>query len=294
MTQDQTDRHAKGVLALELSAGTTPLRASLSSSDAGTLAERLGRDLAKLVPAVAELDLTFAAAHFDSAEALRPGWPLHKRLEELRARAPGRQAGARLIAFGADETGDVPLPFQSDASLQGGNLRVLPFLLSGDDHTVRGVDERLEEILLEVGMAQADTALLAQEAFGAQIEHARYLTLHDLAAMTAMQYGNQGLQSLWPVLEAALMAPEEEAWLDAPPEPLLRYTRGQAQIALFEPCGWRLRYAPDIEDDDKLERGYQYFLARQQQLAAVLEAHGIPVTFAHCPGKADPREALES
>lgn len=296
MTQDQTDRHAKGVLALELSAGTAPLRAALSSNDAGTLAERLGRDLAKLVPAVAELDLTLAAAHFDPAEALRPGWPLHKRLEELRRRAPGQpsQAEARLIAFGADGAGDVPMPFQADPGLQGGRLRVLPFLLSGDDHTVHAVGERLEEILLEVGMAQADTALLAQEAFGAQIEHARYLTLHDLAAMTAMQYGNEGLQSLWPVLEVALMAPDEEAWLDTPPEPLLRYAQGEAQIALFEPCGWRLRYAPDVEDDDKLERGYQYFLARQQQLAAVLEAHGIPVTFAHCPGKADPREALES
>jgi len=284
-------------MALELSAGSTPLRAALSSKDAGILAERLGRDLAKLVPAVAELDLTLVAAHFDPAEALRPGWPLHKRLEELRQRAPGQpshQAEARLIAFGADAAGDVPMPFQADPALHGGRLRVLPFLLSGDDHTVRAVDERLEEILLEVGMAQADTALLAQEAFGAQIEHARYLTLHDLAAMTAMQYGNEGLQSLWPVLEVALMAPEEEAWLDAPPEPLLRYAQGGAQIALFEPCGWRSRYAPDIEDDDKLERGYQYFLARQQQLAAVLEAHGIPVTFAHCPGKANPRETLES
>lgn len=286
-----------GLLALELSAGTTPQRAALASRDAGTLAERLGRDLAKLVPEVAELDLTFAAAHFDPAEALRPGWPLHKRLEELRQRAPGqpsKQRGARLIAFGADEAGDVPLPFQADVGLQGGHMRVLPFLLSGDDHTVHAVGERLEEVLLEVGMAQADTALLAQEALGAQIEHARYLTLHDLAAMTAMQYGNEGLQSLWPVLEVALMASEEEAWLDAPPEPLLRYAQGEAQIALFEPCGWRLRYAPEIKDDDKLERGYQYFLARQQQFAAVLEAHGIPVTFAHCPGKADPREALES
>jgi hypothetical protein len=297
MTHDQTDRHAKGVLALELAAGSAPQRAALSSADAGALAERLGRDLATLVPAVAELDLSLAAAHFDPAEALRPGWPLHKRLEELRQRAPGhstRQGGARLIAFGADETGDVPLPLQADAGLRGGPLRVLPFLLSGDDHTVLAVGERLEEILLDVGMAQADTALLAQEAFGARIEHARYLTLHDLAAMTAMQYGNEGLQSLWPVLEVALMASEQEAWLDTPPEPLLRYARGEAHIALFEPCGWRLRYAPDIEDDDKLERGYQYFLARQQQFAAVLEAHGIPVTFAHCPGKSDPRGTLES
>lgn len=294
MTHDQTDCHAKGVLALELSAGTVPKRAALPPSDAGALAERIGRDLARLVPAVAELDFVFAAAHFDPAEVLRPGWPLHKRLEELRQRAPGQKDGARVIAFGADAAGDVPLPFQADADLHGGHLRVLPFLLSGDNHTVDAVSERLEESLLEIGMAQADTALLAQQAFGAQIEHARYLTVHDLAAMTAMQYGNEGLEALWPVLETALMLPDSEVWLDAPPEPLVRYAQGEAHIALFEPGGWRARYAPEIKDDDKLEKAYQYFQARQQQFAAVLEAHGIPVTFAHCPGKCDPRETLKS
>jgi hypothetical protein len=38
-------------------------------------------------------------------------------------------------------------------------------------------------VLLETGMAEARTALAAQQAFGVAIEHARYLTLHDLAAM---------------------------------------------------------------------------------------------------------------
>ncbi|SOD55389.1 hypothetical protein SAMN06296416_10767 [Pseudoxanthomonas wuyuanensis] len=283
-----------GVIALELSAGQQPLQAALRPQQAGALAERLGRDLAALVPQIGDLDLCLAAAHFDPAEALRPGWPLHRRLLELLQRAPGGKQGARLIAFGADELGDVPLPFQADDELRGGALRVLPFLLSGEPAAVAAVGERLEEILLETGMAQADTALLAQQAFGAQVEHARYMTVHDLAAMMAMQYQNTGLEALWPVIETALLAPEEESWLDAPPEPLLRYAGGQAHIALFEPAAWRLRYAPTVVGDDKLDRAYQYFQARQQQLAAVLEAHGIPVTFAHCPGKADPRQSLQS
>lgn len=292
MTASPTDHHVKGFLALELSAGSVPAQAALRPADAGLLVERLGRDLAALVPAIRELDLSLAAAHFDPAEALRPGWPLHRRLEELHQRAPGRNSGPRMIAFGADENGDIPLPFQASADLQGGALRVLPFLLSGDDHTLSQVAERLEEVLLETGMAQADTALLAQQAFGAQIEHARYLTLHDLAAMTAMQYGHGGLEVLWPVIETALLAPDGEAWLDALPEPLLRYAGGEVQIALFEPAAWRERYAPQEATDERLERAYEYFQARQQQFAAVLEAHGIPVTFAHCPGRQDPRAAL--
>lgn len=283
-----------GVMALELAAGSTPRRAALSAADASGLAEKLGRDLATHAPQVRDLDLVFAGAHFDPAEALRPGWPLHQRLRELHQRAPGRGDGARVIAFGADDTGDIPMPLQADDGLRGGLLRVLPFVLSGDVSAVEAVAERLESVLLETGMAQADTALLAQTAFGAQIEHARYMTLHDLAAMTAMQYDHGGLGALWPVIETALMAPTEEAWLDAVPEPLLRYASGEVHIALFEPIAWRARYATQEATDERLERAYQHFQARQQQIAAVLEAHGIPVTFAHCPAKADARDTLKS
>jgi len=283
-----------GVMALELAAGSTPQRAALTATDASGLAEKLGRDLATHAPQVRDLDLVFAAAHFDPAEALRPGWSLHQRLRELHQRAPGRGEGARVIAFGADENGGIPLPLLADDGLHGGLLRVVPFLLSGDDHTVEAVGERLESVLLETGMAQPDTALLAQTAFGAQIEHTRYMTLHDLAAMTAMQYEHGGLGTLWPIIETALMAPTDEHWLDAPPEPLLRYANGEVHIALFEPAAWRARYASTEATDDRLERAYQHFQARQQQIAAVLEAHGIPVTFAHCPGNTDARDTLQS
>ncbi|HYM86889.1 MAG TPA: hypothetical protein VET30_09150 [Pseudoxanthomonas sp.] len=292
MTQADFGVHVMGVLALELSGGSTPGASALPQAQAGQLVELLARDLGKLVPGATALDLSFAAAHFDPAEVLRPGWPLHRRLDELRQRAPGREQGPRVIAFGADNQGNVPLPFIAEAGLQGGQMRVLPFLLSGEIHTLQTVGERMEEVLLETGMAQADTALLAQQAFGAKIEHARYLTVHDLAAMVAMQYANEGLQALWPIIETALMAPGDEAWLDAPPEPLLRYASGEAHIALFEPQTWRDRYAPGTTDDDKLERAYRYFQARQQQLAAVLEAHGIAVTFAYCSGSEDVRDSL--
>ena len=132
-------------------------------------------------------------------------------------------------------------------------------------------------------MAGADTALLAQDAFGVTVEHARYLTVADLLAMTAMQYEHAGLAPLWPLLEAALLAPSHEEWLDAPPEPLAHFAAGEARIALFSPAAWRDRYAADGEQDDaRLERGFAHFQARQRQFAAVLGAHGVPVTFAHC------------
>lgn len=287
--------HLLGVFALELSAGHTPAAAALPQEQAGRLVELIARDLGKLVPGVRALDLTFAAAHFDPAEVLRPGWPLHRRLDELRQRAPGREQGPRVIAFGADSEGKVPLPFVAEEGLHGGGMRVLPFLLSGPEDTVQALREHYEEVLLDRGMAGADTALLAQEAFGAQVEHARYLTAHDLTAIMAMQYQHQGLQHLWPVIETALLAPQEEEWLDHPPEPLLRYADGGVQIALLDPAAWQQRHAAQLTDEvEKLQQGYEYFQARQRQIAAVLEAHGIPVTFAYCSAMADARESLKN
>ncbi|MFT4255394.1 MAG: hypothetical protein QM599_00270 [Pseudoxanthomonas sp.] len=297
MSEPQADVHVMGVIALELSGGDAPGRDALGPAEAGALAEKLARDLAELAPAARTLELAFAAAHFDPAEVLRPGWPLHRRLDELAARAPGRNEHIpRLIAFGADAQGEAPLPFRADAHLRGGALRVLPFLLRGDAVTVAKVSAQLEEILLERGMAQADTALLAQSGFAARIEHARYLTVHDLAAMMAMQYRHQGLDALWSLVETALLRPQDEQWLDAPPEPLLHLGDGEARMALLTPLAWQRRYAPQSAEADRerLARAYDRFLARQRQLAAVLEAHGIAVVFAHCADGADARMALVS
>ncbi|NYZ61353.1 hypothetical protein [Luteimonas deserti] len=280
-----------GVLALELSGEAEPARAALDASLAGQLATRVGHDLGRLVPGVCGLDLVLAAAHFDPAELLRPGWPVHRRLDELRARAPGA-AAPRIIAFGADEGGDVPLPFQADPLLAGGRLRVLPYLLHGDAAAARAVAEEMETSLLDLGMAQAETALLAQEAFGARIEHARYLTVHDLLAMTALQYSNQGLEPLWEILETALLAPSSDAWLDAPPEPLLRQHAGAVRMALLSPADWRARNAAHDEDEARLARGFAMFEARQRQFAAVLQAHDIPLEFVHVAPGQDAADAL--
>lgn len=133
-----------------------------------------------------------------------------------------------------------------------------------------------------------------------QVEHARYLTVHDLCAMTAMQYEHAGLAALWPLLEIALLSPSREAWLDAPPEPLLHYAgNGQVRMALFAPAAWRSHYRAampgvdaggdadadaeaDAETVERIARLYAHFEARQRQLASLLRAHGLAVEFIHC------------
>lgn len=293
MTADTT-AIVRGVLALELAGGSVPARPALTADQAGELATRIGRDLAQLVPQASALDLSVGAAHFDPAEALRPGWSLHRRLSELHDRAPGRDQGPRVLAFGSDAKGEVPMPLQADLELAGGSLRVVPFVLQGAAALAEPVADALEDMLLAQGMAQPDTALLAQQAFGAQIEHARYLTVHDLAAMMSMQYDNQGLAPLWPLIEAALLAPQAEEWLDAAPEPLLRQAGGEVRMALFDPAGWCAHYGHERSQCERLEKTYEQYLMRQRQMAAVLEAHGLPVLFVHVEAGQDGREALQA
>lgn len=283
---DPSQQVFRGVVALELRDGTPPRHAALGAEAAGELTALLGRDLAALVPAVRDCDLALMAAHFDPAEALRPGWPLHRRVLELLQRAPGQAASARMIGFGADAGGDVPQPLQCDAELAGGGLRVLPFVLRGAGAGAAGAE--LEDLLLDRGMAAADTALALQDGLAAQVEHARYLSLHDLLAMIALQYRNVGLEPLWSLLETALLERGAEAWLDAAPEPLARYGDGEVRIALMDPGAWHKRYAAGETDGATLERGFEHFQARQRQFAAVLDAHAIPVQFVHCAdGKPD-------
>ena len=296
-----------GALALELSPGTGVARDVLGADAAGALAALVSRDLAKLVPEAAGLDLALLAGLFDPVELLRPGWPLHSELERLIAQAPGAGT-ARVIAFGsagaalasasADEGGDAEAPasLRPDPAFAGGPLRLLPFVLRGDATLARVVAEQLEAVLIETGMAGADTALLAQDAFGATIEHARYLTLHDLAAMTAMQYENVGLGALWPVLETALLSPEQECWLDQPPEPMVRLVDGQARIAMMDDDAWLALQPDELRDADppRIERAFSRYQMRQRQIAALLEAHGIATTFDYCPAGLDPRSVLSS
>lgn len=280
-----------GALALELSPGTTPGRDALDVAGAGALAALVARDLAKLAPEAAALDLALVGALFDPVELLRPGYPLHAELERLVARAPGAPGG-RVIGFGGD-AGGLPDTLRPSADFAGGPLKLVPLLLRGDATGVAPVGERLEQVLLDTGMAAADTALAAQDGFAAQVEHARLLTLNDLAAMMAMQYEHAGLAPLWPLLEAALLDPGAEQWLDAPPEPLARFSDGGVRMALLDIDAWAEGgFAPADTDAARLSRAFERFQVRQRQLAAVLEAHGVPVTFDHCPAGRDPRAVL--
>ena len=271
----------RGLVAVELREAGQAANPALSSVSAGDVAAMLGRDLAKLAPQVTDCDLGLLAVHFDPAEVLRPGWPVHAALEDLLQRMPNDGFGARMIGFGADAEGNVPEPLRADPDCAGGVLRVMPFVLHGA--AVAAVAEALEDALFDRGMAEADLALALQAGIGVRVEHMRYQSLHDLLAMTAMQYQHVGLDNLWALLDAALLEPQSEFVLAQPQEPLARYAAGEVRLGLLDFAAWQQRDAEPEADREQRAQAFNLFEMRQRQYAAVLRAHGVPVQFVHCP-----------
>ncbi|MBW3551520.1 MAG: toprim domain-containing protein, partial [Proteobacteria bacterium] len=109
MTPSDIDRpaalHVLGALALELKGGAAVARAALSQAQVGELGALVARDLATFSAEAAALELVTVGAHYDPVEMLRPGWPLHRELDQLAARAPG-DARSRVIAFGGRILGE--------------------------------------------------------------------------------------------------------------------------------------------------------------------------------------------
>ena len=270
-----------GLVAVELREAGLPERQALSSAAAGDVAALLGRDLAKLVPGGLECELGLLAVHYDPAEVLRPAWPVHRALEDLLQRMPDDGLGPRTVGFGSDARGMLPEHLRAEPEFAGGVLRLLPFILRGEG--LASAAALLEDELFDRGLAEADLALALRDGLGADIEHVRYQSLHDLLAMTAMQYQHAGLEALWSLLDAALLGVEGDVVLDRPNTPLARFVDGEARIGMLDFAAWQQRDASGETDRDRLAQAFNLFEMQQRQYAAVLRAHGVPVQFVHCP-----------
>ncbi|MCG6117613.1 MAG: hypothetical protein MEQ07_05380 [Aquimonas sp.] len=279
-----------GALALEVSPSATaedaPVqfpggRDSLGQAATEPLIEQVLIDLQRLLPEALELDLGLAFAAFDPAELLRPGWPVHAALADLLVGAPGERSAARVVGLWAS-AGRMPArALQPDPTLLGGPLRLLPFVLHGRPDRIAAVGRRMEDELMEKGMAGAATALALQKAFELPLEHVRYLSLHDLCAMTALQYEHAGLAPVWSLLEAALFTPQGREVVNVEQEPPALFAEGQVRIALQRPAGLEAEAAALGLPAAAVARMRQM---RARQWQAVLAAHGVAAELVEIEG----------
>src|SRR5579859_5308129 len=259
------------VLALELSAGDTPPRRTLTRDEAAELAALIAADLHTLVPQVDEARLALAGALFDAVELLRPGFPVWATLDELARRVPRGQF-ENVVAFGHHEGRMPAQPLEPDPAYADGPMRLLPLSLLAPEDVAEPLSERLEVELVGRGEASANTADWLMRTFGIRLEHARYLSRNDLLALTCVQYEHVNLAPLWQLLEAAMLTPYRPETALSARGLALRYADGTAWMQ--SPAQWLA-----TQDSAMTERGHAFAGAvfELRQYAALLQAHGLPL-----------------
>jgi hypothetical protein len=262
------------VLALELSAGDTPSRRTLSRDEAAELAALIAEDLHALVPQVAEARLALAGAWFDAVELLRPGFPVWATLDELARRVP-RGHLENVVAFGTHE-GHMPAqPLEPEAAFADGPMRLLPISLLAPEALAESLSEKLEVELVGRGEAGARTADWLMRTLGVRLEHARYLSRNDLLALTCVQYEHVNLAPLWSLLEAALLTPYRPESTMSARGLALRYHDGKVEAQ--SPAEWLRSQLGELNQRAHDFAGVVFEL---RQYAALLDAHHIPLVLA--------------
>lgn len=242
--------HCPALLAIECELAEPPARYVLDRVEAEHFGTALAADLSKLIEGIDGFDLVCVGALYDPAQVLRPGWPVHAALADLHTRLGAGERDARVVSIGAHE-GKMPAPaLDPDPRLHGSAMLLMPWLLRGEREHIAEIGSRLEQDLLDRGMAGAGFALELRERLGFPIRHVRHLTLYDLCAMTCAQYEHAGLVEIWQIIETALLAADREQ-----------------TVVLAD--GSSLHYRGGIIESDSTDR-------RQiAQCRAILGAHGL-------------------
>jgi hypothetical protein len=259
------------ILAVEFKEATTP-KIYFQREAAQPLANQLSFELGKQLKTLDRLGLVWMAASYDSAQLLRPGLPIFKALDDLYRAGLRDPLDVPQVMTLQALRGNAPSPdLNVDESLLGGPMVFIPLLLMGEASAIADAGQVLEANLLETGLTDARTALMLVEALGHQAEHARLMTLNDLAAMMSMQYSHVGMQDVWSVIEAAVLqvsADHSTTSIEPSGSADLKHQNGVAVLALqsFDP------EAPAEDRALQIEA-----LLKQRQIIALLQAHALPI-----------------
>jgi hypothetical protein len=262
--------HCALVLAIEFPVSATGNVARphhyFERSLAQPLANQLAFELGKHLPSLDGLGLVWMAACYDQAQILRPEFPVHAALVGL-YQAGVRDAIGQVMTLQALR-GEPPVPALAvDEQLLGGPMVLVPFALVGASDAIASARALLEEKLLDAGLADARTALMLNQALGANAEHARLMTLDDLTALCCSQLQHAGLDEVFQVLELALFQPQRTLCT-----PLgrheLSFAEQRAQLALAT-LPFNTQPAGALALD----------AVRVRQTQALLEAHGVALSM---------------
>lgn len=256
-------------LALELSEGEAPSRLTLDRDQAAELANLVADDLHALIPKVDTARLALAGTLLDSAELLRPGFPVWATLEELARRVP-RGHLDNVVAFGS-HAGQMPAPVLEPA-FAGGPLRLLPMSLLAPPELAEELSDALEDQLIGKGEAGKHTADWLMRTLDMRLDHARYLSRNDVLAMASAQYASVNLAALWQLLEAALLAPDQAETALSARGLALQFAGGRVRVQ--SPARWLT-----TQTGEARQRAHDFagILFELRQYAVLLDAHRVPL-----------------
>lgn len=275
-----------GVLALELLAGESLQDPLLNRAEADRLGPWLARQLSRYLPSTGEFGMAWAAAAFDPAELLRPGFPVHEDIAALfKAQARGALGGGQILTLARGPDG-MPAPrLMPRAELGGGQLVAIPVVLLGPAEALALARERLESELLDSGLADPDIVLPLSKALRARFEHVRWMSLMDLLAMTGAQLAQVGFEAAFALVEHALLAADERLHGRSRSGLVLSWADRQAWID-FHSFGRYAAGQPRLTAEARLV-GWLEQLQEFRQIQALLRAHGLESRIG------DPRQQAE-
>jgi hypothetical protein len=113
---------------------------------------------------------------------------------------------------------------------------------------------------------------------GVRLEHARFLTRHDLCALTCVQLEHAGFSSAWEVLETALLAPQSTCSAMSPRGRTWQWRDGAAHATSPGFAAWRAAQGAHVE---AAQRAHEWAgaLFELRQFLALFAAHALPVVF---------------
>ncbi|QOC21927.1 hypothetical protein IC757_12940 [Wenzhouxiangella sp. AB-CW3] len=214
---NQALHHIRLAAGLEIQSDPASVKRVLAREPASELAAHLARDLARVVPEVEQTMLVAGGALFEPTELLQPGLPAWTALEELAGNLL-RQSGfqPQVLAIGAHE-GRLPhRDLQPGADAPLGQFLVIPLVLLGPTDQATSIEQRLEASLFETGAVHPPGRALLQTQLGLDTVHGQLLTANDLIALQHVQLDGAGLGGFWPVIEHALMAPDQPRTFELP------------------------------------------------------------------------------
>lgn len=267
--------HCPAVLAIELRGPPPATLPCVPTEQAARLVDAIAADLARLLPGVDGLGLAVAGALFDVAQVLRPGWPLFQELALLYRRERRGDPTPAVMGLGTAGGRMASPVLEPEPGLGGGPLVLVPFVLVGEDALAQAIGTRMEQVFTEQGLAGAEVPLFLSQGLGLEVEHARYMTRFDLCALMAIQLDHAGLGTLWPLLEAALLAPAAVQFVRDEGGTGWRGESGSVRGAAFGFEAWARGPGAALAPLARAE-GFAGTLLAQRRAAALLAAHGLP------------------